>query len=188
MKHSPVQLRIQVAARQVAEGRRDHAVGLHPRPAAGLTLVAPGLEQLRLDEAQCGAHRLVVCPHHPCARLGRRIDQRLQRDRLGRREGHVHAGPVLVLAVAKPPEPKVGARHVAGKHGLEAFRPDGSVQAQQRRRLAVPAAGLAVLRVVPGVVPVHLEVVHRRGGGLQACDGRDHGGLRVQHEVGHLLG
>ena len=152
-----MELRIQVAARQVAEGRRCHAVGLHPRPAAGLRVVAPGLKQLRLDEAQRGAHRLVVRPDYARPGAAGRVDQRLQRDRLGCREGHVHAGPVLVLAVAKPPEAKLGAGHVACENALEAFRIDRPVQAEQRRRLAVPATGLAVLRVVPGVVAVRLE-------------------------------
>ena len=182
-----VQLRVEVAARQVAEGCRDHAVGLHPRPATRLRVVAPGLEQLRLDEAQRGAHRLVVRPHHPRARLGPRVDQRLQRDRLGCREGHVHAGPMLVLTVAKPPQAKFGAGHVACEDSLEAFWIDPPVQAEQIRRLAVPAAGLAVLRVVPGVIPVDLEVVHRPGGGLQACNGRDHGRLRLRCGVSILL-
>ena len=182
-----VQLRVEVAARQVAEGRRDHAVGPHPRPATRLRVVAPGLEQLRLDEAQGGVHRLVVRLHHPRARLGPRVDQRLQRDRLGCREGHVHAGPVLVLTVAKPPQAKFGAGHVACEDSLEASWIDPPVQAEQIRRLAVPAAGLAVLRVVPGVIPVDLEVVHRPCGGLQACNGRDHGRLRLRCGVSILL-
>ena len=183
-----VQLRIQVAARQVAEGRRDHAVGPYPRPATRLRVVAPGLEQLRLDEAQRGLHRLVVRPYHPCARLGPRVDQRLQRDRLGRREGRVHARPVLMLAVVHPPEAKVGVWHVAGEDGLEVFWFDGPVQAEQIRRLAVPVTGLAVLRIVLRVVAVHLEVVHRRGGGLQPCDGRDHPALPVCRRIEFLLG
>jgi len=62
-----VQLRIQVAAGQVTEGRRRHAVGLHPGPAAGRRIVAPGLQQLGLDEAQGGAYRLIVRLHHPRA-------------------------------------------------------------------------------------------------------------------------
>ena len=183
-----VQLRVEVAARQVAEGRRRHAVGSRTGPPPGLRVVAPGLEQLGLDEAQCGLHRLVVRLDHPRPGAARRVDQRLQRDRLGRREGHVHARPVLVLAVAKLPEPEVGAGHVAGKDGLEAVRLDRPLQAQQRSRIAVPVAGLAVLRIVPGVIPIHLEVVHRRGGGAQARDGRDHGRLPVRCRVEVLFG
>ena len=68
---------------RVTEGRRNHAVGLHPRLLPGLRLLAPGLEKLGLDEAQVDAYHLAVSPHHPCPGLGRRIDQHLQRYRLG---------------------------------------------------------------------------------------------------------
>ena len=48
----------------MAEGRRRHAIGLHTRATSGRLIVAPSLKQLRLDETQCGAHRLVVRTHH----------------------------------------------------------------------------------------------------------------------------
>ena len=60
-----VQLRVEVAARAVAEGRRHQPVGLHPGALAGGGIISAGLEQLRLDEVEGRAHRLVMRPHHP---------------------------------------------------------------------------------------------------------------------------
>ena len=108
----------------------------------------------------------------------------------GRRRHAVclHARPVLVLAIALPSETNIGARHVARGDALEAIRLDRPAQARQGSRPAVPATGLAVLRVVLRVVPVHLEVVHRRGGGLQARDGGDHVPLPLWLKVGDFVG
>ena len=169
-----VELGVQVAARHVAEGGRRQAVGPDPRAAPGRGLMAPGLEQLRLDEVERRAHRLVVCAHHPRAGAPRRVDERLQRDGLGRREGHVYPGAVLVRPVAHPAEPDARARHVAREQRLEALGPHRAAKPERGGELPVPGARPAVLGVAPRVVPVGLEVVHRRGRRAQPDHGRDH--------------
>ena len=169
-----MELGVEVAARHVAEGGRRQAVGPDSRAAPGPRLVAPGLEQLRLDEVERRAHRLVVRAHHPRAGAPRRVDERFERDGLGRREGDVHPGAVLVLAVSHPAEPEAGARHVAREQRLEALRPDRAAKPERGGELPVPGARPAVLGVAPRVVPVGLEVVHRRGRRAQPDHGRDH--------------
>ena len=169
-----VQLRVEVATRTVTEGRRHQPVGLHPGALAGGGIISAGLEQLRLDEVEGCAHRLVMRPHHPRPGAGARENQGLERYRLRCREGHVDAGPVLVRPVPEPPEPQPAPRHMTLEHLLESLRFDRSVQPERRGGLAVPAARLAVLGVVLRVVAVGLEVMHRRGGHLEAGDGRDH--------------
>ena len=69
-----VQLRIQVAARHVPERRGHHPVRLHPRTPPRRPVVAAGHQEFRLDEAQRGAHRLVVRLDHPRPRARAGVD------------------------------------------------------------------------------------------------------------------
>ena len=165
-----VQLRVLVAARQMPESGRDHAVGAHARAAPRRRLVAPGLQQLRLDPVEGLAHRLVVRPYHPAFAE----HERFERDRLGRRQRDVESRAVLVLAVAHPTEPDVGVRDVPREHLLEAVRANVPAKAKDCRRSSMPEARSAVLGVVLRVVPVALEVMHRRLGGPEFGDARDH--------------
>ena len=165
-----VELRVLIAAREMPEPRHHHAVGLDPGAPARRRVPAPGLQKLRLHPVERLAHRLVMRPDHPAVA----DRQRLERYRLGRREGDVPARPVLVPALTHPSEIDVGPRNPAGQHVLEERRPHMRVQAQRLSRLAVPEARLAVLRVVPGVIPVALVIHHRDGGGLELEDRGDH--------------
>ena len=129
-----VQLRVQIAARKVPEGRRRHAVRLHPRPAPRCRVPAPRLQQLCLHEVQRRAHRLVMRADHPPVAM----QQRRQRHRLRRRQRDVQPRTVLVLTVAHAAETDVRARHMALKDGVEALRRDMPSQPQRPRRLSVP--------------------------------------------------
>ena len=104
-----VKLGIVVAARHVAECGRDHAVGGLARPPSGRRIVAPGLEKFRLHPVERRPDRLVMGAHHPFVSL----EQRLERDRLGRGEGQVPSRAVLVLARDHPSEPDVRSRDMA---------------------------------------------------------------------------
>ena len=141
-------------------------MGLDPGAPARRGVPAPGLQKLRLHEVQRRPHRLVMRADHAAVA----DHQRLQRHRLGRREGDVPARTVLVPALAHPPEIDVGPRNPAGQHLLEERRPHMRAQALRLRRRAVPEARLAMLRVVPGVIPVALEIPHRDGGGPELED------------------
>ena len=165
-----VQLRVLVAARQVPESGRDHALGANARAAPRRRLVAPGLQQLRFDPVEGLAHRLVVRPYHPALAE----HERFERDRLRSRERDVEPRAVLVLAVAHPTEPKTSVRDVPREHLLEALRAHVPAKAKDRRRSSMPEARSSVLGVVLRVVPVALEVMHRRLGGTEFGDTRDH--------------
>ena len=82
---------------------------------------------------------------------------------------------VLAHAVAHAPEPDVRPRHVAREEQLEPLRVNVSSKAELACEAPVPEARAAVLGVVLRVVPVALEVVHRRLRGSERPDGRDHG-------------
>ena len=99
-----VELRVLIAAREMPEPRHHHAVGLDPGAAARRRVPAPGLQKLRLHPVERRAHRLVMRPDHPAVA----DRQRLERYRLGRREGDVPARPVLVPALTHPSEIDVG--------------------------------------------------------------------------------
>ena len=88
-------------------------------------------------------------------------EERLERDRLRGGEREVEPRPVLVLAAALAAKANAGAPHVPREHLLEARRVHVPPKAKRRRRAPVPEARPAVLRIVPRVVPVALEVVHR---------------------------
>ena len=62
----------------------------------------------------------------------------------------------------------------SGDDLLEAAGFDGAVEAENIDAPAVPAARIAVIRIVLRVVAVGLEVVDRRDGFTQAGDGGDH--------------
>ena len=138
--------------------RRDHAIGAYARAAARQRVVAPGLEQLGLDPVEGLAHRLVVRPYHPALAE----DERLERDRLRGRQREVEPRPVLALAVSHPAKAKTGVKDVPREHLIEPHRVHVPPEAKRARRPPVPEARPPVLGVVPRVVPVALEVVHRR--------------------------
>ena len=127
----------------------------------------------RLGPEPCDAgigHRLVVRAHHPALAE----HEPFERDRLRRRERHVEPRAVLVRAVAPAPEPNVGVRDVAREHLLEAPRAHVPAKPERRRPAPVPEARPPVLGVVLRVVPVALEVVHRRVRGAERGDACDH--------------
>ena len=178
-----VQLRVQIAARQVPEGRCNHAVRLHPRAAPRRRVPAPRLQQLRLDPVQRRPHRLVMRPDHPPVAM----QQRRQRDRLRRRKRDVQPRTVLVLAVAQAPQADVRARHIPQQDGVEALRRDMTSEPQRLCCLPVPEARLAVLRIVLGVIPVLLEIVDRRTRRADVRYRRDHGGILVGKDRARMV-
>ena len=148
-----VELGVPDAAGQVAEPRHRHAMRRHPRALPGHRVEAPGLQQIRLDPVQRCPHRIVMRPDHPPVAH----HQRLERHRLGRRQGDVQPRAVVVLALAHPPEPDLRPRNPARQHILELPGQHMPLQPELLRRLPVPEARVAVLRVVLRVVPVLLE-------------------------------
>ena len=78
-------------------------------------------------------------------------------------------------AFAEAPQPDIGPGNVPLEDRREALCGDHAVvEAEFLRERAVPAAGPAVLRVAPHVVPVGLEVLDRRVRGLEELDAGDH--------------
>lgn len=165
-----MELGVEVPAGQVAESRAHHAVGRDSRPALGGRVPAPGLEEFPLDPVQGLAHRPIMGADHPPVAM----DQRLQGDRLGGRQGDVPTRAVDMLAVHLPPEPDAGARHLAREHRLEPLRVDMAAQAQCQRRLPVPETRPAVLGIVLRVVAVLLVVFDRGRGGAEFRYRSDH--------------
>ena len=104
-----VELGIEVAAGEVAEGGRHEAVALDAGAPAGGGVPAPGLQQFPLDEVEGGRHRLVVGADDPGGRLRGGVDQGFEGNRLRGGEGDVETGAVLVLAVPQAPEPGLRA-------------------------------------------------------------------------------
>ena len=169
-----VNLRIEIPAHDVAKGRSHHAVGRHAGASSGRGVVAACLQQFALEHIERVAHRLVVRVEQPRAGVCRGVHQRLHRNRLRRGERDVQAGLVLVLAFAQAPEAHSSAGHETLQHLRKALRFDRATQPERLRRLAVPAARIAVHRVVARVVPVGLEIVHGRVGAPQPLGARDH--------------
>ena len=171
-------LGIQVAARHVPERRGHHPVRLHTRTPPRRPVVAAGHQEFRLDEAQRGAHRLVVRLDHPRPRARAGVDQAFQRHRLRRGKRHVHPGQVLVPAVAQTPQTAVRARHPTLQNPLEALRLHRTAQPERRRAVPFPPAREPVRRIVLRVVTVALEVVDRPRALLHPRDRRDHLAIR----------
>ena len=143
-----VKLGIVVAARHVAEGGRDHAVGRLAWPSSGRGIVTPCLEELRLDPVERRPDRPVMGAHHPFVAL----EQRLERDRFRGGEGQVPSRAVLVLARDHPSKPDVGSRDMAGKDGDEFPLAHALRQAEGFRSASVPAIGRPVGGIIPGQV------------------------------------
>ena len=184
-----VQLRIPVAAGDVAEQRRHHRRRLHPRPPPRRRIPPPRLQQRPLDPAQRRPHRLVMrADHRPvAARALLRRQQRRQRYRLRSGKGDVEARTVLVLPVAQAAQRHVGSDYTALEHLLERPRRDlaALLQAQRLGSLAVPRARAPVFRLLrtrirrvlarTGVIaPVPPEILRHRRRGRQVADRRDH--------------
>ena len=182
-----VELRIEVAARDMTKQRRHHRGRLHPRPPAGGRIPAPGLQHRRLDPVEGRAHRLVMrAQHRPvAARVLLRRQQRRQRHRFRGGKSDVEARPVLVLPIPQAPEAGVRPDHVALEQLLEGSRRDSlaGFQPQRGRAAAVPRAPVLLLlraqiRLVvplPQVIAAFLEEILRGGGGRgQVADGGDH--------------
>ena len=149
-----VELRVVVAAGDVPEGRRHHAVRLHPGTPPGRRVVAPGLQELGLHPVERRAHRRVMRPQNrPVA-----IQERFQRHRLGGRERRVPARAVLVLPVHHPAEADLRPRHPALQDGDEPAPAHPLRQTQSGRSPAVPA----VRRPVRVVVAHQVLVKHVR--------------------------
>ena len=165
-----VQLRVLVPARQVPEPRRHQAVRRHPGAPPRRRIVAARLQKLGLDPVQRRPHRRVVGAQH----LAVAVEQRLQRYRLRRRQREVEPRTVLVLPAARPAEPDLRPRHVAGKNALEKPGRDLLRQAQRRSPLAVPEARAPVPAVVLRVVALALEIRDRHGGRAEIAQARDH--------------
>ena len=75
-----MELRVEVAAREVPEAGGDEAVCRNPGPASGRAVVGAGLKQLPLGELEGLAHRLVVGPEDPGAGPRVRVDQGFEAD------------------------------------------------------------------------------------------------------------
>ena len=110
-----VELRIEVAACDVAEQRGHHPGRLHPRPPAGGGVPAPGLQQCPLDPVERLAHRRIVRANDRAVavRVPLRRQKRRQRHRLRGRKRDVEARAVLALSVAQAPEPNPRPDHMA---------------------------------------------------------------------------
>ena len=65
-----VELGIEIAARDMAEGCRDHVGRLDPRPLSRGGVPAAGLQEVPLDPVQRRPHRLVVGMHHAAVAMG----------------------------------------------------------------------------------------------------------------------
>ena len=184
-----VQLRIPVAAGDVAEQRRHHRRRLHPRPPPRRRVPPPRLQKSPLDPSQRRPHRLVMRADHRtvAARALLRWQKRRQRHRLGGGKRDVEARTVLVLPVAQAAQRDVGSDHPALEHLLERPRRDlaALLQAQSLGPLAVPRARAAVLRLLrtrirrvlarTGVITsVPPEILRHRRRGRQVANRRDH--------------
>ena len=162
----------------MAERGRDHLLIAGPdhRPRGGVA--HPCLYGVLLDPAERRHDRLVVrlddalvAAHH-----------RHQADGLGRAQRHVPARPVHDAAVdLLAPEtapalacPGPDPGNLAFEHRPEALGIDRPGEAERRRALARPGAGVPVRGVFPGVIAIALEIAHtlRRRGDL--ADGRYH--------------
>ena len=183
-----VQLRVQVAARDMAEGRRHHRRRLDPGPPAGGRVPPPGLQHRVLDPVEGRAHRLVMRAHHApvAARMLLRRQQRRERYRFGGREGDVETRPMLVLSVTEAPQPYIRSEHMALEQLVELPRPDllAGLQPKGTRAAPVPGAAVPVLGLLrllqrPVVVlqiiaAILLEVFGSGGGRGQIADSGDH--------------
>ena len=168
-----VELRIVVAARHVLKRRRYQPGRTHLRRAPEGRVPPPGPEEARLDELERRADGRVVGAKG--AGRARPPEQRLERDRLWRRERDVHPRAMLVRSVANTPEADLRPRHIPLEDPPEITRLDMTAKTQRRSPPAPPMARLAVLVVLPGVVvptvvlgcdtptsvPVAAEVMHR---------------------------
>ena len=184
-----VKLRIEVAARDVAERRRHHRRRPHPRPGPRRRVPAPGLEQRRLDPVQRRPNRTVMRPDRRpvAARAVRRRQKRRQRHRLRRRERDVETRAVLVLPGPYPAEADTGPRNETLQQLLEhpGRNPRPDPQTQRRRARPVPRARLAVLlplrplllRTLPVlqvITALVAEILRRRGRRSQIAYRRYH--------------
>ena len=156
-----MELGVVVAARDMAERRRDEAVGLHPGAPTALRLPAAGLKELRLHPVERRPDRRVMGAQHRLVA----VEQRLQRHRLRRAEGRVPPRAVLVLALHDAAQPDRGSRNMARENLHEPALAHPLRQAQSRRAPAVPAVRRAVFGIVARQVFVE-EVAERlfRGG------------------------
>ena len=197
-----VELGIEIAARDMAEGCRDHVGRLDPRAFPRGRIPAAGLQEVPLDPVQRRPHRLVMGMHHAAVAMGITPgrQQGRQRHRFGRREGDVETRAVLMGAVALAAKADAGADHVARQQRLELAGRDMKVgpQSQGQRAPAVPEAAVAVFRVLrpPGVAvrlarcvvaAVAAQVVGRGRRGCQVADRRNHGSLSWHGDWQHAM-
>ena len=100
--------------------------------------------------------------------------QRGERDRLRRRQRHVHAGTVMDGSVAFLPAQLPPVRDETLQHLLERVGFHGAGQPHGLGAPTVPGARFTVRGIVLGVVAVLLEVAHALGRGADLADGRYH--------------
>ena len=156
-----VELGIEVARGVVAEGRGHHLLAAHADHRARRLVLHPGPDGVLLDPREGPAHRLVV-------RLGDALvaaHHRHEGDRLRGREGHVAPGTVLDPAVLAAPAELRPVRNLALEDLAEGVRVDRAREPEGLGALARPATGLAVRRVILGVVAVALVIARALGRG-----------------------
>ena len=142
--HVRMQLRLVVAVGHVHEACGHEPLGAHPRAAAGLAVVAPGLEVARLRDR----HRLVHGVPERASDPRIALHAPGHRDGLGHREGQVPAAAVLLRPVAVAPQHEIGARHLAAQHALEGLRAHRPGEPERLGAAPHPRARAPVLGVV----------------------------------------
>lgn len=166
-----VDLRIVVAAGNMAKGGGHQLIGPHPRPPARFAIEPSRLEKSFLDPVECLFRSMVVGVDHTLVTF----EERFESHGLRRRKDEIDAGPVPMLALAYRSKSESGSGHMPLENRLEGFGVHRARQAEGPGAHPVPAACQTMFGIILPHLPVPGVVAHGRCSGCQLGDAGDHG-------------